>query len=51
MKNKKLIVSLVAAVVAVTSAVAALIIFRDQIKGLLNRCTMPKEFEDYADLE
>lgn len=53
--NKKWIISLVAAVVAVSAAAAAVVVFWDRIRDLIERCPKmplrPKEFDDYADVE
>lgn len=53
--NKKLIIAVVSAVVAVGAAVAAIIVFRKQIAELLANCPKPgfrpKEYDDYADVE
>lgn len=53
--DKKWIISIAAAVVALGAAVTAVIVFRDQLRELLAHCPKPgrhpKEFDDYADVE
>ncbi len=51
--NVKWIIGIAAAVAAVGAAVAAVVVFWDQITAVINRTPLrrPKEYDDYADVE
>lgn len=54
-QNMKWIVSIAAAVLALGTVIAAVVVFWDRIRDLLERCPKPslrpKEYDDYADVE